>query len=80
MLLFYILYKLCSIYSEEDLDEGFLVQGQDVGMRLTAMEYWKCAETGLALQPKSDSSIKIVIAEPLPGQGRLNLLRQKSRY
>ena len=61
------------INSEEEND-GFVirssVQGASIGMRLTAMEYWKCAEAGISL-PTDDpgGSVKFVFAEPLPGQG-----------
>ncbi|KAI8499787.1 hypothetical protein Bbelb_228380 [Branchiostoma belcheri] len=57
---------------EESEDQGFIVQGTDVGMRLKAFEFWKCAEQGLRLPgPSSDvkPKVKFVIAEPLPGQG-----------
>ncbi|XP_013382993.1 4-hydroxyphenylpyruvate dioxygenase-like protein isoform X2 [Lingula anatina] len=57
------------INSDEDRSEGFLVEGNDVGMRLMAMEYWKCAETGVSYPCAKVNSLKIVVAEPLPGQG-----------
>lgn len=34
-----------------------------------AFEYWKCAETGLAMKEKGIGSVKFVIAEALPKQG-----------
>ncbi|XP_022094318.1 4-hydroxyphenylpyruvate dioxygenase-like protein isoform X2 [Acanthaster planci] len=64
--------------SEESESEGFIVRGKNVGLRLKAMEYWHCAETGLTLpakQEKEDASwprppiAKFVIAEALPHQG-----------
>ncbi|XP_014679902.1 PREDICTED: 4-hydroxyphenylpyruvate dioxygenase-like protein [Priapulus caudatus] len=59
------------INSDEDKDEGFTIKEEDFGLRLKAMEYWKCAETGLTNQNDSHESqaneIKIVFAEPLPG-------------
>ena len=61
------------INSSEQQD-GFVirssVQGATIGMRLTALEYWKCAEAGVSL-PTDDpgGSVKFVFAEPLPGQG-----------
>ncbi|XP_070540735.1 4-hydroxyphenylpyruvate dioxygenase-like protein [Ptychodera flava] len=66
-------YKRFLVNRSEDVDEGFLVQGEDMGMRLKAMEYWKCAETHLYSPRKNQASdlpdVKFVIAEPLPGQG-----------
>lgn len=56
----------------EDLAEG-LVIGDGIGMRLRVMDYWACAETGV-YNPNStgmgESSLKIVIAESLPDQGK----------
>lgn len=51
----------------ESETEGFVL-GDNIGLRLKVMEYWKCAETGLG-PPDADScdtSLKLVIAEPLP--------------
>ena len=64
------------INSEEE-DDGFLVrssiQGASIGMRLTAMEYWKCAESGVSLPTdEPGGSVKFVFAEPLPGQGEIS--------
>ena len=57
---------------KEDLAEG-LVIGDGIGMRLRVMDYWACAETGV-FNPSStgmdESSLKIVIAESLPDQGK----------
>ncbi|XP_076439542.1 4-hydroxyphenylpyruvate dioxygenase-like protein [Babylonia areolata] len=57
------------INREDDDAEGFVISGKDVGMRLKAFEYWKCAETGLATEEKAMGSVKFVIAETLPDQG-----------
>ncbi|XP_078589349.1 4-hydroxyphenylpyruvate dioxygenase-like protein [Branchiostoma floridae x Branchiostoma japonicum] len=57
---------------DESEDQGFIVQGADVGMRLKAFEYWKCAKEGLRMpgsSPDVKPKVKFVIAEPLPGQG-----------
>ncbi|XP_066277204.1 4-hydroxyphenylpyruvate dioxygenase-like protein [Branchiostoma lanceolatum] len=57
---------------DESEDQGFIVQGTDVGMRLKAFEYWKCAKEGLNMPGSSSDvkpKVKFVIAEPLPGQG-----------
>lgn len=56
------------INSEEDVDRGFVIDSEDVGLRLKAFEYWKCAETGLSAGTHPES-IKFVIAEALPNQG-----------
>lgn len=46
-----------------------MIKGENLGMRLKACEYWKCAETGLAIGEKASGNIKFVIAEALPNQG-----------
>ncbi|XP_045138764.1 4-hydroxyphenylpyruvate dioxygenase-like protein isoform X2 [Portunus trituberculatus] len=48
--------------------EGFVL-AENIGMRIKAMEYWRCAEVGLTVPSASeeDSSLKIVLAEPLVG-------------
>jgi hypothetical protein len=59
---------MCNCRDESD-EEGFVIKGEDIGMRLKAFEYWKCAETGLATEEKAQGSVKFVIAEALPNQG-----------
>ncbi|KAM4715366.1 4-hydroxyphenylpyruvate dioxygenase-like protein isoform 2-T2 [Anableps anableps] len=56
----------------EDVDEGFVVNQEGVGLRLTAMQYWKCSKAGIALPftDKKEPDCKLVIAESLPHQGR----------
>jgi hypothetical protein len=56
-------------FSNEDKDEGFVINNADVGVRLKAFEYWKCAETGLYSEG-SENSVKFVIAEALADQGK----------
>eukprot|EP00057_Strongylocentrotus_purpuratus_P030486 XP_781821.4 PREDICTED: LOW QUALITY PROTEIN: 4-hydroxyphenylpyruvate dioxygenase-like protein [Strongylocentrotus purpuratus] len=62
----------------EDKLEGFLVRGSSVGLRMKAMEYWRCAETGLVFseergkerkRPKKGTNMMFVVAEALPDQG-----------
>ena len=53
-----------------------MISGEDIGMRLKAFEYWKCAETGLSTN-KQNGSIKFVIAESLPGQGKSRIFLKK---
>lgn len=57
--------------SEEDVDEGFVINQEGIGLRLTAMEYWKCSKAGIILPSvdKKDHDCKFVIAESLPEQG-----------
>ncbi|MBN3298981.1 HPDL protein, partial [Amia calva] len=55
----------------EDPEEGFVVDQEGIGLRLTAMQYWKCSEVGMVL-PFSDTKetdCKFVVAESLPDQG-----------
>ena len=57
--------------SKEDVDEGFVINQEGIGLRLTAMEYWKCNKVGIVL-PSADEKepdCKFVIAESLPKQG-----------
>ncbi|XP_076070050.1 uncharacterized protein LOC143041839 [Oratosquilla oratoria] len=52
----------------ESPTEGF-VMDEPICLRLKALEYWRCAETGIA-SPGSkigDASLKLVVAESLPG-------------
>lgn len=57
--------------SNEDVDEGFVINQEGIGLRLTAMEYWKCSKAGIALPfvDKKEPDCKFVIAESLPEQG-----------
>ncbi|KAK7111096.1 4-hydroxyphenylpyruvate dioxygenase-like protein [Littorina saxatilis] len=57
------------INSNENEEEGFVIRGDDIGVRLKAFEYWKCAETGVSTADKANGSVKFVIAEALPEQG-----------
>ncbi|CAG5119347.1 unnamed protein product [Candidula unifasciata] len=60
------------INSEEDKDKGLVLSTNDVGLRLRAMEYWKCSEVGL-LAPEEEGAenrLSLVVAEglsPVPG-------------
>lgn len=56
------------INSNEDEDDGFLISDTGIGMRMKAMEYWKCSETGLT-SGNSQESIRFVLVESLKGQG-----------
>ena len=53
--------------------EGFVLT-ENIGMRIKAMEYWRCAEVGLTAPSatEEDSSLKIVLAEPLIGYGKFS--------
>ncbi|RVE59760.1 hypothetical protein OJAV_G00191690 [Oryzias javanicus] len=56
----------------EDVDEGFVVNQKGVGLRLTAMQYWKCSKAGISVPfaDRKEPDCKFVIAESLPHQGR----------
>ncbi|KAG7492638.1 hypothetical protein MATL_G00016840 [Megalops atlanticus] len=60
------------IERNEDVNEGFVLDEEGIGLRLTAMEYWKCSESGVKLpfEDKKEPDCKFVIAESLPDQGR----------
>ena len=58
-----------SVCRDESEDEGFVINGDDIGVRLKAFEYWKCAESGVSTDDKTTGSVKFVIAESLPAQG-----------
>jgi hypothetical protein len=59
----------------EDLKEGLVIK-DGVGMRLRVMDYWPCAESGICNSDPSngmdETSLKIVIAESLPGIGKFH--------
>ena len=62
--------------SNEESQDGFFVQsriqGERIGVKLTAMQYWLCAESELAISTdEPGGGVKFVFAEPLPGQGSL---------
>ncbi|MCJ8738840.1 hypothetical protein PDJAM_G00040490 [Pangasius djambal] len=60
------------ISRNEDAEEGYMLDEDGIGLRLTAMEYWKCSETGIKLpfKDRKEPDCKFVIAESLPEQGR----------
>lgn len=53
------------------MEEGYVLNYDGIGLRLTAMEYWKCSESGITLpfKDKKEPDCKFVIAESLPEQG-----------
>ncbi|XP_067285527.1 4-hydroxyphenylpyruvate dioxygenase-like protein [Pseudorasbora parva] len=55
----------------EDVEEGYVLDQEGIGLRLTAMEFWKCNESGIELpfKDKKEPDCKFVIAESLPEQG-----------
>uniref|UniRef100_A0A3Q4BFV4 4-hydroxyphenylpyruvate dioxygenase n=1 Tax=Mola mola TaxID=94237 RepID=A0A3Q4BFV4_MOLML len=60
------------IDSDEDVEEGFVINQEGIALRLTAMEYWKCSKAGVSLPSvdKKEPDCKFVIAESLPEQGK----------
>lgn len=77
-------YKKCLGFTrfelnDEEKEDGFkiesFVNGSYVGMKLTAMEYWKCAEVGIEVKSNDPrEGVKFVLAEAMPGQGRVSAL------
>ncbi|XP_059803711.1 4-hydroxyphenylpyruvate dioxygenase-like protein isoform X2 [Hypanus sabinus] len=71
-------YRMCFgfqrflINRNESVDNGYVIQGNDIGLRLTAMEYWKCSEVGMSISSNEEkkTDCKFVIAESLPYQGK----------
>lgn len=65
--------------SNEDVDEGFVINQEGIGLRLTAMEYWKCSKAGITLPSlnNKEPDCKFVIAESLPEQGTGLMLKQQ---
>eukprot|EP00062_Callorhinchus_milii_P018186 gi/632971425/ref/XP_007902166.1/ PREDICTED: 4-hydroxyphenylpyruvate dioxygenase-like protein [Callorhinchus milii] len=59
-------------FLNEDVNEGYVIEGNDVGLRLTAMRYWKCSEVGMSIPATKEKKMdcKFVIAESLPYQGK----------
>jgi hypothetical protein len=60
-----------AIIFRQETDEDGLMIGDDVGLRLKVMEFWKCSEIGIGSVDAWDSKdcwepLKIVIAESLP--------------
>lgn len=58
----------------DEADDGYaissLVNGSFVGLKLAAMQYWKCSEIGIEVNSDdSRNNVKFVLAESLPGQG-----------
>ncbi|XP_061561406.1 4-hydroxyphenylpyruvate dioxygenase-like protein [Phycodurus eques] len=52
------------MHSNDKADSGLVINQKGIGLRLTAMDYWKCGESGLSLP-----GCKFVLAESLPKQG-----------
>ncbi|CAG0918950.1 unnamed protein product [Notodromas monacha] len=64
-------------FRSDDAKEGIRIEG-NVGLRLRAMEYWKCAELGIQADVKpsagGDSGLRIVVAESLwPQKGNAHV-------
>ncbi|KAL7637045.1 UNVERIFIED_CONTAM: hypothetical protein RMT77_012803 [Armadillidium vulgare] len=51
---------------EDTAEDGFVLDGV-IGMRLKALEYWRCAETGVSTSSDINcaNTLKLVIVEPL---------------
>ncbi|KAK6174629.1 hypothetical protein SNE40_017868 [Patella caerulea] len=53
--------------NRDDPDGSLVVKGPNVGLRLSAFDYWKCSETGLTFPGKN--KLTFVIAEPFGNSG-----------
>ncbi|CAL1599612.1 unnamed protein product [Knipowitschia caucasica] len=64
-------FKRFFIGSNEDPEEGLVLDQDGIGLRLTAMQYWKCSQRGLMLPSvhQGEPDCKFVIAESLPEKG-----------
>ncbi|GBL90730.1 4-hydroxyphenylpyruvate dioxygenase-like protein [Araneus ventricosus] len=60
------------ITSNDDENNGLIIS-DGVGLRLRAMEYWRCAETGLSYKNKNENSFLLVVVESLQGQTNCNV-------
>nr|XP_057942288.1 4-hydroxyphenylpyruvate dioxygenase-like protein [Doryrhamphus excisus] len=60
------------INSNDNMDDGFVINQSGKGLRLAAMQYSKCSETGLAVscEDKHEPDCKFVVVESMPGEGR----------
>uniref|UniRef100_H3B022 4-hydroxyphenylpyruvate dioxygenase n=1 Tax=Latimeria chalumnae TaxID=7897 RepID=H3B022_LATCH len=65
-------FKRFFINKNEDITNGYVISGDGVGLRLTAMHYWKCSEVGMKLPitNQKEPDCKFVMAESLTNQGR----------
>lgn len=64
-------FKRFQLSHDEKPGEGYVIQGAGMGLRLTAMQYWKCSNVGLSFSSEAqEKDCKFVIAESLPEQGR----------
>ncbi|XP_049615309.1 4-hydroxyphenylpyruvate dioxygenase-like protein [Syngnathus scovelli] len=59
------------IHRNDETDGGFVIHQKGIGLRLAAMTYWNCDESGLSLPgaQQDQPDCKFVIAESLPEQG-----------
>ena len=61
-------------YFRDEKEDGLILE-QGVGLRLRAMEYWLCSETGLVYystesRSRSPASMMLVVVESLPDQSK----------
>lgn len=64
----YKMILVSSIYSEETVQDGMVIE-DSVGLRLKAMEYWCCAESGVKSKCSDGSTFKFVIGESMRRHG-----------
>ncbi|MBN3290071.1 HPDL protein, partial [Polypterus senegalus] len=65
-------FKRFLINRHDSADDGFVINGDGMGLRLTAMQYWQCSKVSLTLPSveKDEPDCKFVVAESLPDQGK----------
>ncbi|XP_015925128.1 4-hydroxyphenylpyruvate dioxygenase-like protein [Parasteatoda tepidariorum] len=70
--------KKFNISRDNESDDG-LILADSIGIKLKAMEYYRCAETGLIYPPscqnreRNSNSLMLVVVESLPGQADCNI-------
>ncbi|XP_054721286.1 4-hydroxyphenylpyruvate dioxygenase-like protein [Uloborus diversus] len=67
-----------AISSSDDIDDGLILE-DSIGLRLKAMEYFRCSELGLTYpassrnRQRNKNSVMLVVVESLPGQTNCNV-------
>ncbi|XP_029474052.1 4-hydroxyphenylpyruvate dioxygenase-like protein isoform X2 [Rhinatrema bivittatum] len=59
------------LHWEDKAEGGYVMSGDGMGLRLSAMHYWRCSKVALSLPlPCRTPACMFVLAESLPGQGQ----------
>ena len=71
-------FKRFTVNRAENDEDGFVVNSElgNVGLRLKAMDYWRCSEVGVSQNPvtRTGKEVKLVFAEPLEALGKSTFL------